>query len=183
VLLFILIAAIACTSRKREDALQKWEDSLAVKESELAAKEKTLAIREAELLQRLQSLDSSRSQDTLQDINPALAGIWSVQMTCTETTCTGSAVGDTKNEQWELSYQGHLLLARAMTDNKVVRVYSGVLTGNTAQLAEQKDSTLLPEIKMTVRLRINGDANMEGEREIVRENCKIVYALEMQKQS
>jgi len=97
-LLFFLTAFFSCNSGKRETALQTWEDSLASKEKELLAREKTLEIREAEILKKEQSLDSLRS-DSMQTINPKLAGTWSVKMTCTETTCTGSAVGDTKNEQ------------------------------------------------------------------------------------
>jgi len=76
-------------------------------------------------------------------------------------------------------------VAKAISDSRLVRVYSGSLVDNTAELVEErKDSSSQHDIKMTVRLRVRDDSNMEGEREIVRENdCKIIYALQMQKQS
>jgi len=180
----LVIASMGCSSRKQEDTLQKWEDSLARKEDELTARAKTLDIREAELRQKELQIDSLTNDSSL-SINPALAGLWNVKMSCTETTCAGSAVGDTKAEQWELSYQGHLLLAKAISDTRLIRIYTGQLNGNTADLIEQrKDSTQHPGIMMSVRLRIIDNSNMEGEREIVREkDCKIVYAISMQKQS
>jgi len=43
-------------------------------------------------------------------------------MRCTETNCSGSAVGDTKNEQWEIGYQNGGIVAQAFSGNKLVRV-------------------------------------------------------------
>jgi hypothetical protein len=149
-----------------------------------------LRIKEDDLQKREAKLDSSRKkdsssvQDTLHLINPALAGAWAVKMTCTETTCTGSAVGDVKNEQWDISYQGNTIIAKAMAGNQLARVYTGFYSGATVELTEDRISApLQPAAKMVVRLRIVDEENMEGQREIVRDKeCKVIFALQMKKQ-
>ena len=172
-----------CDFREREEALRKRETALSQKEQELLLKEKTLQLQEQELQNRKLAFDSTRNADTSHIVNPALVGNWNVKMTCTEATCAGSAVGDTKNETWQLAYQGTALLATAKANNQLVRVYTGFYTGNTIELVEDKTTTVAPSpARMVVRLRLVDSTRLEGEREIVRENnCKVVYALQMEK--
>jgi hypothetical protein len=116
-------------------------------------------------------------------VNAALVGTWSVRMTCTETTCAGSAVGDTKTEQWDFSYQGNTIMVKASANEKLVRVYTGFFTGNTIELVEERaGAENQRSSKMIIRLRIIDDTHMDGQREIVRENdCRVVYTLQLQK--
>jgi hypothetical protein len=185
-LLFLFMVALllsGCNFREREEALQKKETALNQKEQELLLKEKTLLLQEQELQNRKLAFDSTQNADTSRIVNPALVGNWNVKMTCTEATCAGSAVGDTKNETWQLAYQGSALLAKANANNQLVRVYTGFYTGNTIELVEDKTSAVAPSpAKMVVRLRLVDSTRLEGEREIVRENnCKVVYALQVEK--
>jgi hypothetical protein len=176
--LFFLIAP-GCANERRNEALDGREAALNAKEQELYGKEKTLQLQEESLRRREQSLDSAARPDSSRLVNPALAGNWSVQMTCTEATCTGSAVGDTKSEDWNLSYQGNALIARASSGGQLVRTYTGFYTGNTVELVEHLDTT--GAVKMVVRLRPTDATHMEGQREITREACKVIYDLKLVK--
>ena len=176
----VILLLSACRGGQKERLLQEKETRLQQKEQELILREKTLDIKEQEWLRRQQQ--DTATLDTLQHIDPSLAGNWTVKMTCTETTCAGSAVGDTKTEQWQLSYQDKNIIARAMSNDALVRVYTGIYTGNTVELVSA-GSEGTPASKMVVRLRRVNETTLEGEREIVRENqCKIVYALKLDKE-
>ncbi len=181
-LIAILTFCTGCDIREREDQLRQREAALNQKEQDLLFREEAVSLKEQELNSRQQKIDSARI-DTTAILNPALAGKWSVKMTCTETTCTGSAVGDTKTEQWEISYQGSNIMARAMVGDKMVRVYSGTNTGGSIELTETSEISIpQPATRMFVRLRVINDQNLSGQREIIRVNdCKVIYALEMNK--
>ena len=62
-------------------------------------------------------------------------------MTCIETTCPGSAVGDTKTETWDINYENNLIIAKAMANNKLVRVYTGSYDGTNLTLSEDVANT------------------------------------------
>ncbi|HEU4904345.1 MAG TPA: hypothetical protein VFT06_16175 [Flavisolibacter sp.] len=183
--LFLLVLfsfSSGCDLRQREDELQKREAALNQKEQELLLREKTLQQKETDLAKREQFFDST-SKDTARLVNTALTGEWDVQMSCTETTCAGSAVGDTKNERWDISYTANTLVAKAKTNDQLARVYTGFYTGSNVELTNNGlPSDTLAKTKMTVRLQTIDDTHMEGQREIVRNNdCRIVYAVKMQK--
>lgn len=182
-LLFILFTLFSgCGLRQREEALKRQEASLNQREQELLLKQKTLEIKERELLAKEKGSDSTVHQDTVMSYNPAVIGIWNVKMTCTETTCAGSAIGDTRTEQWNLSYESNAIIAKAIANENLVRTYIGSPNNNTIELKEQQ-TTDSSSTKMMVRIRLINETTMEGEREIYRENnCKVVYSLEMNKQ-
>lgn len=189
-----LFFLLACKSREREKQLEAKEMELNTKEQQLILKEKTLQFREQELNERLRVADSIRSTDSLvavtdsiagrdtAAVNNALVGDWKVKMTCIETTCPGSAVGDTRVEQWNLSYAGNHLVAKATDHGNLIRTYSGIFNPNTIELIEHRDSALVYDTRMVVRLRPVDDQNIKGQREIIRENdCRIVYSVTMDK--
>ncbi|RYZ28532.1 MAG: hypothetical protein EOO10_09230 [Chitinophagaceae bacterium] len=186
---YLLLCSLAtilfsgCNLREREASLKKKEDAISEKEQLLLLKEKTLQLKEEELAKRQHQLDSTYVLDTTAKINPNLVGTWSVQMSCTETTCQGSAVGDTKTESWELTYQDKNVIAKAKVNNELVRVYSGAYNGTTLELVETQNESVAPATKIVVHLRLVGDTRLEGQREIERlnESCKIVYAMVMDK--
>jgi hypothetical protein len=180
--LILLFFSSGCDLRKREEELHAKEAALNQKEQELLLKEKTLQIKEEELLLRERKSDSTVKTDTAGLYNPSIIGIWSVKMTCTETTCAGSAVGDTKTEQWNISYEANTIIAKAMFDGKLVRTYTGVSKANTLELVEDQQNIPSHFTRMEVRLRLINAMSMEGQREIIRDNCKVVYALQMSKQ-
>ena len=179
-LIFIILAS-GCGLRQKEEQLNKKEAALNQKEQELLLKEKTLKIKEQELLAREQKIDSTVQTDTTMFYNSSIIGIWNVKMTCTQTTCSGSAVGDTRTEQWTISYEGNSVIVKAMFDDKLIRTYIGAPAQNTIELKDQQ-TTDSSSTKMTVRLRLTNATTMDGEREIIRENnCKVVYSLQLNK--
>jgi hypothetical protein len=183
--LTIVFLCSGCDLKAREEALQKKEAELAQKEQELTVKEKSLQVREEELMQMKQQLDSVKTKkDTEVVYNQQLVGQWNVKMTCTETTCPGSAVGDTKTETWDINYENNLIVAKAMANNKLVRVYTGSYDSTNLMLSEDVGNTPSePSAKLTIRLNLTDANTMEGQREIVRENdCRIVYGLQLSKQ-
>ena len=181
-LLVLVFFNSGCDLRKREEQLQAKEAALNQKEQELLLKEKTLQIKEEELLLRERKSDSTVKTDTTSLYNTAIIGFWSVKMTCTEATCAGSAVGDTKTEQWNISYEANTIIAKAMSDDKLVRTYTGI-AGQVIELVEgPHQSVSQPATKMIVRLRLIDSTSMNGQREIIRNNCKVIYDLQMEKQ-
>lgn len=171
-----------CDFDQRERELQQKALELKQREQALLLREATVRLKEEELAERARAMDST-VRDSAFVYNPSLVGTWAVQMTCTETTCPGSAVGDTKAEHWELSYQDNDIVAKAMVGKELTRVYRGAYTGSTLELVENREAAAdQPAAHMIVRLRMISGKLMEGEREIVRaDDCKIIYALQMNK--
>lgn len=182
-LMIICLFGSSCKDNERERALAEKEAALDLRATELAQQETALQQREAALQQQIQQTDSAR-KDTSAKIEPGLTGTWAVRMTCTQTTCPGSSVGDTKTEQWTIAYQGTQIVARAMVGKDLVRRYTGLYTGNTIELVELREGTATgPPTKMIVLLRIVDEQTLEGHREIIREgDCTVIYSVQMTKQ-
>jgi len=166
--------------------LQEREKKLAEGWQILHQKEQELILKEQALNDRQKTIDSveSRQLDTLAATYPELEGNWSVKMVCNVATCPGFAIGDTKSEQWDFRIQANEVMAIAVSNNKVTRIYTGTFYGDqlimTAQLVESQ-----PELntRMIVRLRLSDNFNMTGEREIIRQDdCNIIYSLSLKKQ-
>jgi hypothetical protein len=174
----------SCKLNTREKELKQRENTLNQREQELILREKILQLKEEELLKKGAYLDSSLKRDSLPVDSVAVTGTWSVTMVCIEATCTGSAVGDTKTEQWVISREGSEFIARVISGDKLLRVYSGIYTGNTLELIAQTEQAQgQPPAKMVARLHSVNAKRMEGQREITREkDCKIIYTMEMTKQ-
>lgn len=172
--------------RQREIELDKKLAEVNEKEQLLSLKEQSLDFKEQELNEREKLLDSTTKKianDSLYILHPQLPGTWLVKMQCIETNCPGSAVGDTKNEQWDFKFHDNSIIASAISNNQLVRVYSGYYVGSSIKLTVQQDSTDLKAAKITVRLQNIKQKEMDGEREIIQANgCRIVYALQLKKQ-
>jgi hypothetical protein len=187
----LLLAFIisGCGLQKREALLQEREAQLAQKEQALVVKEKNLQLKAEELAIKEQQFQKGQALDTTSQqaggiFYPALIGKWNASMTCTETTCAGSAIGDTKTETWELSYQNDRVVARAMAGENLVRIYTGVYKNNLLELTENVElSSAAPATKIVVRLTFVNQNALEGRREIIRAgDCRIIYALQLDRQ-
>jgi len=179
-----IVFVSGCGLRQRETELNKKMQELNVKEQEIALKEQSLAIKEEQLNEKEKLLDSSGNQakDSLFLQHQKLPGTWMVEMQCIETNCAGSAVGDVKNEQWDIKFQNNMVIVSAMSNNQLVRIYSGDYVGNSLKLSVQQDSTDA-SAKIVVRLQQTKEKEMTGEREIIQANgCHILYALRLKKQ-
>ena len=185
VIYFLLIICFCsgCGLKEREDAVQKKEAALLQKEQQLNLREKTLEIKEADLLKREQKSDTAVA-DTAFIYDARLIGRWNVKMTCTETDCPGSAVGDTKSETWDFSYQDNHLVVKATADEKLIRIYTGGVTKSGIELTEDvANLQSAPSAKLLVHLTLTNETLMEGDREIIRNtNCKTLFDLQINKQ-
>jgi len=184
--LFFLVFFSACNIRQREMELDKKVAQINEKEQQLNLKEQSLDLREQQIIEREKEIDSTKrkiANDSLMILHPQLPGLWNVKMQCTETNCEGSAVGDTKNEQWQFKLQDNGVIASAISNNELVRVYSGQYINNFLRLTLQQDSSVKKATKMIVRLQQLQPDQMTGEREIIQPNgCRILYSLQLKKQ-
>lgn len=189
---FIIILSLvfmwlpSCQIQKREEQLKQKESELRLWEQKLLLKEDSLRIKAAELAKNENLLDTTKINtiDSLSALHSNVAGMWNVSMKCIEATCSGSAVGDTKKEQWQITIENNTIIAKAMSDNKLLRIYSGSFVGNAFELSAQQENVPAQlGAKMFVRLQQNAENEMSGQREISRpEDCRIVYALELNRQ-
>ena len=188
--LFFLLFSLSfllpsCDTQKREQALQLRDLALTQKEQELTIREQALKAREEELAKKQMDFDSTttNSVDSIGALHPNLSGIWNVTMRCMETTCPTSAVGDTKTEQWEIGVENNRVTARARSDKKLLRIYSGSYLSNSFVLSAPPDNVPDNEANIIVRFQPTNENEMSGQREVIRPNdCRVVYSLEFRKQ-
>lgn len=184
-LLILLLTFSSCDFQKREKELENKELELNQKEQALNLKEHSLLIREEKLNEKELKLDSSAiTFDTLSGLYPNLTGKWSVKMICSETTCPGSAIGDTKTETWDITIQNNAIIAAASNNGKLSRIYSGSVQLDRLELiSENTDQETQQKVKMIVRLKQTKEGTLTGTRDIIRtEDCHILYDLELKKQ-
>ena len=187
VLMVVIFLCGGCKNDERNRQLDKKEAALLLKEQELETREKSLQFKEEEFTKKAAVPDTSLTgvdNDSLHVRYPSLPGTWNVTMRCIETTCAGSAVGDTKTEQWNLQFDNNGLVANAMSDNKLLRIYSGTLSGAAFELYARKENAAVEQAaNIVVRLIPTNDNQMTGRREILRANdCRIIYSLDFRKQ-
>ena len=183
--LIVLMACISsCSLREREKEVERRTIELNEKEQQLLLKEQTLKLKEDELAIKESRLDSTVQLNTDLDTthtNPLYFGNWHVRMDCIETSCAGSAVGDSKIEQWTIDSADNGVIVRARVGTQLVRVYSGRQQGGYLNLSSEETGTAGGNVKMLVRLQLSGE-DVEGRREITRPGeCRIVYRLDLKK--
>ena len=174
----------SCGLRQREAELDKRTNDLMHREQELFLKEQSLQLKEEQLNNREKLLDSTTRivNDSLFLEHQKLPGTWLVEMQCTETNCPGSAVGDTKNELWDLKFQNDMVIVSAIANKQAAWVYTGTFIGNMLRLSVPRD-TLENSAKIVVRLQQTKEKEMIGEREIIQPTgCRILYSIRLKKQ-
>jgi len=177
ILILLAFFIQGCGLNEREKSLQKKQVELSQKEQQLLIWEQRLKIREQELNNAKQYLDSAKQQiDTT--YNPLLIGSWTVKMTCTETTCDGSAIGDTKTERWEIADNGKNIIVKAYSGIVLIRVYTGSYKNKVVRITDEKPNS---GVLISATLNYISDTRMDGLREINQKDCKIVYGLVMER--
>ena len=174
-----------CGQVKREQDLVNREKQLQAQQQELILKANELALKETKLNELAKNMDSTHiREDSLHLQFSQLAGNWDVTMNCTQATCSGSAVGDTKTERWIFALAGGSVIAQAYAKNILSRVYIGKYQDGLLQLSAQSaDSIADGGAQINVYLRQTSDSlSMTGKRTIIRPNCQIIYNLSLKKQ-
>jgi VCBS repeat-containing protein len=174
---------LSCGKSDNRKTLEDREKEVQQKEQQLSVFEQQLKLKEQDLAKQQKQLDSLKSQnDTLGVFNVKLAGNWQVSMHCTEATCEGYAVGDTKTEQWSIAYEGNKVTVQAMANKKSVRTYSGLFTENSLKLKSLPPPDAQSKMSVTLSPHATNENLMEGQRVIDRGNCRVVFSLKAEKQ-
>ncbi|MEJ6979516.1 hypothetical protein WG906_03590 [Pedobacter sp. P351] len=175
---------LGCGSTDTEKKLDFREQEVQRKEQQLLILEQQLNLKEQELIRREQQADSFKVKtDTLGVYNPKLLGNWTVSMHCIEANCEGYAVGDIKTEHWNISYRNNKVIVKAMSNNKVIRTYSGLFKENSLNLKAQPVPDADTEMKVVLNPHATNENLMEGQRVIDRRNnCRVVFSLKVEKQ-
>ncbi|MEJ5993792.1 hypothetical protein WG904_05100 [Pedobacter sp. Du54] len=181
--LLTLLIISGCTGEQDKKRLDDRERSIERRESEVARREQQLKASEKLLMTRMLQLDSANNlTDSNGVYNANIVGAWKVTMQCTETTCTGYAVGDTKTEQWNITYENNRVVVKAYAKKKFIRTYNGIFSKNAIELTADQ-----PELKihLDVTLAPEGgrDELMTGHRTISKEEneCRTVFGLKAEK--
>jgi hypothetical protein len=174
-IIIIALSLPGCGPSQHEKNLQKEQLEIKQKEQQLFVWEQRLKMREQELNNAKQVLDSVQF-DTAN--NPLIIGKWIVKMTCAQTTCDGSAIGDTKTEQWDIQYNGENVVVKAYSGPVLIRVYTGSYQNKVLKIVDEK-----PNSKALISANLNfiNGNRMDGLREISQKDCKIVYELSLEK--
>ena len=180
-----LLVFSGCNLRQRETEVRNKMRELNEKERELSIKEQDLQRREDLLNKKEKISDSIINQpaiDSLNELHPKIPGTWNVKMVCSATTCPGSAIGDTKTEKWNITFEQNVVIVNAINNGNITRVYVGGYQENTLKLLSQpSDSTTSNPVQIVIHLQEKDEGTMEGKREIIRPDCHIVYDLQLNK--
>ena len=183
-MVFLLTSILlSCRQDDQNSGFSAREREIVKEERRLTAWEDKLKLREKLLLTREKRTDSLRALiDTIGVYNQNLIGNWKVTMNCTESSCEGYVIGDSKTERWEISYQGKYVLVKAYSGKKYIRAYAGSNNNNVIVLQVQPTPGI--QTSMEVTLTFNPDKNtvMTGQRIITKvENCTTTFALTAEK--
>lgn len=179
----LILTAAGCGKSGNEKSLERRERDVGIKERQLLKLEQQLKLKEQQLIKREQQIDSLKAgSDSIGTYNQKLIGNWTVTMQCIETTCEGSAIGDTKTEQWKISYQDNKVIAKSFVNNKSIRTYTGLFKENTLKLSATATPGIDTHMDVTLTPHPTTDGLMEGQRVINHQGkCKIVYAIKAEK--
>lgn len=159
---------------QREAALYEREQKLLIRENLMLQFEDSLKL----LLLKSDSLVSNVANASL-PVPDSLQGLWHVAMVCTQTNCSGFAVGDTRKENWTFENNDSSgVLVRALQGEKLIRVYTGIYDGNgfvlsTPYNAENTSTT------MNVYLTLDNNNKLSGSRTINQaDGCTTTFKLD-----
>ncbi len=177
-ILLITLLFNACSSDNQIKAIQ---DTLAMRNSLIDSLTIQLKIKEDSLSLLKNATDTTKAlTDTTGDYKPELIGRWTVSMQCIETSCEGSAIGDVKNEQWEISYEGTSIVAKVLNQKEVTRTYKGVFRNEHIEL-KNLEATANTQMIVTLQQK-NAEGSLEGIREIIKaDDCRIRYSVKLTK--
>lgn len=174
-IVFIMLLFGSCGLNEREKSIKNKEAELNDRQQALVLWEQQLTQKESALQEREHRLDSTKREiDSVVIHGPSVVGKWQVKMQCVETSCSGSAIGDVKTEQWEFGSNGNEVIVKAYAGKNLTRIYNGSYTSRGMQLI---DKGSLSSTTMEVTLRMLNEKKMDGLREIVLPDCKTTYSI------
>jgi len=179
-----------CGLQEQRQQLKQESVLIRQKEQELALRSHELDAREQLLNERQKKMDSVLiGKDTLSNIFPEIPGRWLAKMVCTDAGCPGSALGDTKVEQWAVTFQNNMVVVKAMNNKfQLTRIYTGDITpeGQLSLKAQVPNDSLSTNqyAQITIQLKQTKSDAMQGQRDIIQpEGCHVTYSLDLKKQN
>lgn len=172
-------ALYSCETHTGEKTEHSGTDSLTILRNQVSELQTNLNEKDKAIAAIRSQLDSLQA-DTLELglYNPNLIGRWQVNMTCTETSCDGSAIGDTKAEQWQVSYLNESIVVQVINKGKITRTYKGNFTREGLLLEDRANRD---NGAITLVMKFVSGGRMEGQRDISRPECSILYAVSAMK--
>lgn len=177
--LSVLLFSFFLISCNEDYKLKKEE--LRKKEISLNKREKAFAEKEAEyqsLIKMRDSLIAEKDTTTTDKLSENITGKWNVKMICTASSCAGYAIGDQKNEMWEISGTSNNINAKVFDKGTYLRNYSGRISNDEIILDHETKDGIIMKITIT---GINS-GKIKGSRDITGKNdCKAMYDLDFER--
>ena len=172
-----------CDYQSRNEALDKKMNELNQREAILSLKEQQMEIKVEQINEKEKILDSTAHvlNDSLLRSHKKIEGGWRVDMICTQTNCSGSAVGDLKTERWNITVEGNNVIANVGSKSALSKSYTGSFEGNLITLTADQDTT---EVNATIEVHLqqSTDKEMEGDRVVTQTSgCQILYSLRLKR--
>lgn len=159
-------------------------NDLALREQELLNKEKSFAQKEAEyqsLLKMRDSIFNHKKSDSIKIIkwSDEISGAWTGKVICTESNCSDYVVGDQRTDTWEFDSDSIQLFTKIISNNNLVRLYSGKFENNEIKLNFKTDSTAKKQVDMNVLLNEISPSKIRGTRTVSVDNCRARFSVEL----
>ncbi|WP_300602172.1 hypothetical protein [Niabella sp.] len=183
--IFLLICCLySCGFEERRKQLDEREQALNQREQAVMIKEKEIKLKEDSLKKYAAKVDSASHVPVIPGIPlpDSLSGNWNVTMVCTQTNCSGFAVGDIRKETWLIAGNGTAVTVRAMQGDKLIRVYTGIFTGSDLKLATPESESAQPSATMKVELKTDQKNKLSGQRLITQaDGCETTFKVDLDK--
>jgi hypothetical protein len=185
ILIFIGLHLSSCNYEQQRKELEQREADLFEREQKLLIRENLLTQVEDSLKLILSKSDSlaSRLASASLPVPDSLQGMWNVAMMCTQTSCSGFAVGDTRKENWSFENNDSTgVLVRALQGEKLIRVYTGIYDGSGFILSTPYNSEASTTV-MNVYLTLDINSNkLTGSRTINQaDGCTTTFKLDAER--
>lgn len=180
-LLLSIIFTSSCGFEERKKALDEREAALQDREQILLLKEKQLTQLEDSIKLNLAKQDSATLalKNLGLPLPDSLQGIWNISMFCTQTSCSGFAVGDIRKESWTFSGGDSTgVYVKAMQGDKLIRIYSGIYDGSGFILSTPSNTDSVSTV-MNVKLVVDNNNKLSGSRVINQaDGCSTTFRLD-----
>ncbi|MCD2422283.1 hypothetical protein LQ567_05880 [Niabella pedocola] len=180
----LTLCLYSCGFEERRKQLDDREQALNLREQAVMLKEKEVKLKEDSLKKFAAQIDSASHLPVIQGVPlpDSLAGSWNVAMVCTQTNCSGFAVGDIRKETWLIAGNGTAVTVRAMQGDKLIRVYTGTFTGTDLKLSTPESETAQPSASMAVALKVDQRNKLSGQRLITQaDGCETTFKVDLDK--
>lgn len=159
------------------------ENNLSIREQQLLEKEKLFAQKEAEyqaLVKMRDSIFAKKDSAKVAGWPDEISGSWNGKIICTESNCSDYAIGDQRTDTWEFDHDSTQMVAKIISNNKLVRIYSGKFENNEVKLHYKTDSTSQKKVEMNILFNDISAGKMKGTRTIsINDNCTAKFSVEL----